>query len=512
MKKISTIVATGLLLHVMPAGAWAQHEGHHPNPAQSQPQSSPAAGQPMPMQGEPPAGQESMQGMPGMKSFDQLRHDEPSNLLPRIGSSQSQSAGRLIGLEALEELALKKNPTLGQAAAEVRSSQAKRLQAGLYPNPTVGYSGEEIRGGASRGGQQGFFVEQTVVLGGKLGLSRKVAQQDVQLAEIEAEEQRIRVTNAVKIAYFQTLAAQEMLELDRKFVQLAQQTLVTAQRLQNIGGRDRSETLQAEIALQRAQLRLQRQENQHRQVWRALAAVVGDPTLPMGMLQGDLAQAPTEMKHDELVQMLLTESPAARMAQTSAARAEAAIQRARREPVPDLRFRGGLQQNRGLNDAGRPVGGQGFAEVGITLPIFNRNQGNIGAARADRERAQQELARVQLVLRERASATVRAFEDARDTVDRYQKEIIPRADRLYQMQLKAWGQMALSYPMVLGAQQDLFDVQSEYIQALRETQIASVALKGFLLTDGLEAPARPGEIDMPVREINLPTNRGGMER
>ena len=33
---------------------------------------------------------------------------------------------------------------------------------------------------------------------------------------------------------------------------------------------------------------------------------------------------------------------------------------------------------------------------------------------------------------------------------------------------------------------------------------SGLALKGYLLTDGLEAPARPGEIDRPVRETNVP--------
>ncbi|PYT71128.1 MAG: hypothetical protein DMG39_13860 [Acidobacteria bacterium] len=31
-----------------------------------------------------------------------------------------------------------------------------------------------------------------------------------------------------------------------------------------------------------------------------------------------------------------------------------------------------------------------------------------------------------------------------------------------------------------------------------------IALQGYLLMDGLEAPARPCEIDHPVRETNLP--------
>jgi hypothetical protein len=74
--------------------------------------------------------------------------------------------------------------------------------------------------------------------------------------------------------------------------------------------------------------------------------------------------------------------------------------------------------------------------------------------------------------------------------------------------------MGASYPQLLLAQRSAIEVQTEYIQSLQELWTTSVALRGFLLTDGLEAPARPGEVDLPVREINIPTSRmsGGAAR
>ncbi|HEV8076611.1 MAG TPA: hypothetical protein VGP66_12215, partial [Candidatus Acidoferrum sp.] len=53
-------------------------------------------------------------------------------------------------------------------------------------------------------------------------------------------------------------------------------------------------------------------------------------------------------------------------------------------------------------------------------------------------------------------------------------------------------------------QRKLFDLQAEYIVALENVWTAGIALQGFLLTDGLESPARPGEVDRPIRETNLP--------
>jgi len=72
----------------------------------------------------------------------------------------------------------------------------------------VGYTGDEIRGGSVGGGKEGFFIQQTIVTAGKLSLARDVIGKEMKLTEIEAEEQRIRVQTAVKMAFIRVLAAQ----------------------------------------------------------------------------------------------------------------------------------------------------------------------------------------------------------------------------------------------------------------------------------------------------------------
>lgn len=68
-----------------------------------------------------------------------------------------------------------------------------------------------------------------------------------------------------------------------------------------------------------------------------------------------------------------------------------------------------------------------------------------------------------------------------------------------------YGQMLASYPRVLEAQRRLFELHMEYIAALESLWTSGITLQGFLLTDGLEAPAKPGDVDRPVRETNVPT-------
>jgi cobalt-zinc-cadmium efflux system outer membrane protein len=124
---------------------------------------------------------------------DQSMPNMPMPTVPVASPQEEENVQTGITLGELEQMALSSNPTLAQAAAEIRAAAGRKLQSGLYPNPTVGYQGEQIRGGSQGGGEQGFFVSQDIVLGGKLGLSRRVFEQERKQAEAEGEEQRLRV-------------------------------------------------------------------------------------------------------------------------------------------------------------------------------------------------------------------------------------------------------------------------------------------------------------------------------
>ncbi len=435
------------------------------------------------------------QPMPGMPS--------PATTTPLQEQAATQSG---LTLAELEQLALSNNPTLAQAAAEIRAATARKLQSGLYPNPTVGYLGEQIRGGVQGGGEQGFFVSQDIVLGGKLGLNRRVLDQEKKQAEAEAEEQRLRVINGVRMFYYQALAAQEMVALRHKLSKLAEDAVQTSHQLGNVGQADQPDVLQAEVEGEQAELAVVAAEQKQLRVWRALAATAGKPEMPLTHLAGTLYELP-EDNSDQWLQAILQDSPAVKIAELGVLRAEASLGRAKREPIPDLQLRGGLQQNRELEaTTNRPIGLQGFAEVGVQIPIFNRNQGNVQASRADVERAQREVQRVQLVLRERAAALVQNYVTSRATVERYRNRMIPRAQKAYDLYVKSYGGMAAAYPQVLISQRTLFQLQSDYIAALETLWGNSTALRGFLLTDGLEAPSRPGGMDQPVRELNVPSS------
>jgi cobalt-zinc-cadmium efflux system outer membrane protein len=385
-------------------------------------------------------------------------------------------------------MALQNNPTFAQSAANIQAAEGRKKQSGLYPNPIVGYQGEEIRGGSFRGGEQGLFVQQDIVLGGKLGLNRKFFDQELKQAQTEGEEQKLRVVTNVQISYVQALAAQQTLELRQNLSKLADDAVETSHQLANVGQADSPDVLESEVEAQQAQLAVTMAEQNQQRVWKALAAVVGNPRLPLMQLEGKLEDAATPLNPDELVEKIVNESPTVKIAELGVKRAEAALARAKREPIPDLQLRGGIQQNRELSEtSGRPVGLQGFADVGVRIPLFNRNQGNIASANADAERAKREVERVKLVLRERAANVVQKY-------------------------TKKYQSMAAAYPQVLIAQRTLMQLEVSYVTALENFATSSLSLQSYLLMDGLEAPSQPGGIDQPVREVNIPFQMGASPR
>src|SRR2546425_6928783 len=166
----------------------------------------------------------------------------------------SPSEQKTITLEELQQMALQNNPTFRQSAANIQAAEARKKQSGLYPNPTIGYQGEQIRGGSFHGGEQGFFVQQDIVLGGKLGLNRRIFDQELQQAVTEADEQKVRVVTNVRMFYIQALAAQQTLELRNNLSKLADDAVETGHQLANVGQADAPDVLESEVEAQQAQL------------------------------------------------------------------------------------------------------------------------------------------------------------------------------------------------------------------------------------------------------------------
>ena len=394
------------------------------------------------------------------------------------GSQAAPSDLPVYSLEELERWALEKNPALAQAEAVIRAADARRVQAGLLPNPVVGYTAEDVPVDDTSEGKHGVFVVQEIPLGGKLRLSRKVLEQDLAQTRLVAEAQRLLLVSEVRRLYYRTLAAQTRIELRERLAELTREAVEVTKQLYNTGAADAPDQLavENEALLRESDLSAARIELD--QTWAALRAVVADPDLEPGRLAGDLAQIP-ELDGAELRDRLLQQSPELQVARGRAARAEAALARAKAERIPDLEIEAGVRQPRGKRPRGNDER-EAFADVGFRLPIFNRNQGGIAAAEAELSRARLEEQRVRLALEGRFAETFGRYRQASQRAQTYREGVLDRARLAYRQYLDQYQQMMAAYPQVLITERTLIQTEEAYVDTLARAWDASIALQTFL--------------------------------
>jgi cobalt-zinc-cadmium efflux system outer membrane protein len=400
-----------------------------------------------------------------------------------------------VSLQQLEELALRNNPTARQAQAAVDAARGRARQAGAWPNPVIGYVGEEIAAGEIiQRGAHGFFVDQTFLLGGKLRRNRTVFEREVDQAQSVQEQQRLRILSSVRTLFYDALTTERRVAVLDRLAQLAAEAVGISRQLYNVGAADQPDVLESNIEARRAQVELTAARNDLTAVRWQLASIVGDRSTVTRSLVGSIEEAIPELERDATIQLLIERSPEIRAARAGAERARAVVSSARRQTTPDLFVRGGMQYNRERLEVGTSaVGWQGLAEIGVSVPLFNRNQGLVAAARAGESGAEAERRRLEFNLESRAAVAFSAYLTALRASEVYRAEILPQAEEAYRLYLARYREAAAAYPQVLIAQRTLFDMTAEYFDHLEQAWQAGLRLQGFLVGEGLDAPDPVGE-------------------
>ena len=404
----------------------------------------------------------------------------------KISSADLQHSGRLrqpeleLTLEQLESMALDNHPTLQRAAAQIRALQGKWLQSGLAPNPTIGYIATEM-GSEGTAGQQGGFINQTMITGGKLHLNRAVVSQEIMRAKQHFAAQRQRVLTDVRTGYYDVLIAQRKLALARELVHVSEQAVRTSENLfHGLQEIPRIGLLQSQIEAQKSRIVLRRAENENTEVWRRLASVLGRSEFPPTRLVGDLHQTATDLQWEEQLEQLMSRSPEISAAMAELERARWSLHRAVAQVKPNVNLQFAVQQDSVIDDTLTSL------QVGLPLPLWNRNQGGIRQAQNEIVAAERNIDRVTLNLRRKLATVFRQYADARYQVEKFSSEILPTAEETFTLVVKGYEKGDLNFLAMLTAQRTYFETNLSYIEALRESWRTQLQMDGLLLESSLQ--------------------------
>jgi cobalt-zinc-cadmium efflux system outer membrane protein len=405
-----------------------------------------------------------------------------------VPSAKPASSG---DLPELLRRAAEISPALKQAAADVAAARGAAVQAGLHPNPTVGYQGDQI-GSGHTAGQQGAFLSQTIITRGKLGLAQAAALAEVTRTEAAFQNAQSDLAAQVQARYYALMTTSEALRIAGDMARTADALAERHQKLLDSG----QAVAPHEVAQARALAAVARGEvvqaaNRRTAAAKQLAVVVGTPDIPAA----DVVPADRPLpvySFDRLREHVLAQHPELRAAAAQVERARFQLELARATPYPNVETNTYVQHDYQTHTP------QFGVQIGVALPVFDRNEGNIAQAEAHLVRATHETARVRLDLTHRLADAYERYSTNRRLVDHYRAAILPEQVKAFDGLRKRFEQEPgkVSFSEVVLAQQTLARTYADYVGVLSAAWQAVAELSRLVPAGApTEGPEPSGRMD-----------------
>ena len=375
-------------------------------------------------------------------------------------------------LDELERMAMSISPNIREAAARITAARGRAVQVGLYPNPTVNTASPQMNGSESQ--YNGFLTQEFVTMG-KLRLNRAAAMREVQQAELHFTRVRFDLLTAVRSGFYSTLVGQQRVQVLTELVEIANTSLVTAERLKRGGEASDLDVLFFRIERDRASMGLVNAQALLAAARRQLSAAMGIPEMEVPRVAAQVDAPLPDFQYLALRQGVVTVNALAQIAQVEVAKNRILLQRAVVEPYPNILAMGGYQYQVNF-----PPLSQGIFQFTMSVPLFNRNQGNIRAARAEIGAASAQVARVQNELSGQVALTLGNFLVAQQQVTYYERDILPRAAEILRISKQAYALGHFDFLRLLQSQRTLLESRVAYVNAQENRWMSAAELAGLL--------------------------------
>lgn len=392
-----------------------------------------------------------------------------------------EPAGALTLRQALA-LALTQSPELAAVDHDVRIAEARILQAKLHPNPEAEVTSENIAGSGSysdaRRSENTLLLGQLLELGGKRGARVREARFGRDLAGFDYEARKREVFLRTAQDFVDVLAIQRRVAINEELVRLANDFIPVVVKRIEAGKASDLEKTRFDVAIGSARIDLEQAKHDLAAARQRLASRWGSLKPRFASVVGNLDATPATASLDALAQRLAGNPRLARYGAEVAQR-EAALAREKAAAVPDVTLRAGGRQ---LNETNDTTAVLGFS---VPLPLWNRNQGNIRAARERIDRADAEQAAAAAELMTELTEGYENLERARAAILILRENVLTGADDALKATTEGYEAGRFSYLEVLEARRTTGAARIQYLQAITDYH------KALHAVEALTAEPRP---------------------
>jgi cobalt-zinc-cadmium efflux system outer membrane protein len=362
-------------------------------------------------------------------------------------------------------LTLKQNPELAAFSWDVRTADARVLQAGLRPNPELGTQTEDIGGTKESGGvkrsQTTLQLSQLIELGGKRGARMRQAGFERELTKLDYESKRLDVLKKTTQAFVDVLSGQERVRLAQENMDLISAFLPDIKKRIEAGKASAVEQTRIDVAVASTRIDLEQAKRTLLAARQHLAAQWGSAKPDFGRAVGDL-EAMKSVPGFSTLSSTLLQNPELVRWEPEKEKREATLRLQQAEAVPNLILSAGPRY---IAETGEWTQVVGFT---LPLPLWNRNEGAI-------LEAQNQLAKLQDEKRSTVARLSTELTDAYQTVARTADEVgvlrdsvLPGAEKSVAAMQAGYQAGRFSYLDINEARQTLAAARLQYLQALSD--------------------------------------------
>lgn len=298
-----------------------------------------------------------------------------------------------ITLEQALEKARGESPALRNAQAMLELARADQTRARTYPhNPQLSLTGADRSGGGDSTTDRGVEIGQEIEIGGQRGRRIAAAEALLLSAEEDFRYAELQLVNRVERAFARALAEERRVAIAASEQALVEHLLTFEERRLEAGAGTQLDLNLARAAAARGRQRVEVSLAQRAVVRADLAEVIGlDPARPLVPLTSERPARQELASLEALVARATASRPDLVARQRSVEAARRRVELERRKARPNLRASLFSRREEGDDILG--------GSIGIAIPLFDRNQGGIQAARAESAQAEAELDRTELAVR-----------------------------------------------------------------------------------------------------------------
>jgi cobalt-zinc-cadmium efflux system outer membrane protein len=391
-------------------------------------------------------------------------------------AARAQSPSERMTVEELITRALAAHPDLEATRLEVDAASARVRQAGLRPNPMLDVAGQK-----ALGPDNNLVVGVTVPLDlngrkeGRVGVAEREV--DVRRAQLAERARRLRADVRMKAA--EVLAARRNLRTTRELLDANRRAVdLVRARVREGAAPALDESLQA-VETNRLETNETTLGSRLDVLLLQLKTLAGlPPEAPLDLV-GDLASPETLPDQADAARRAAQDRPDLAVARGEAAAAAARIRKEEADGRWDASVNVGYQRQqmgfgvmgitktggmREVEDTFHYFGG-GFT---ITLPVRNRNEGNIAAARAEATAAERRRDLLDLTIRQEIVAAYAQHAGTRRGVDLYERGVLQVARRNFETIRQAYELGRGSLLDVIAEQRRYIEIETGYTDALKQ--------------------------------------------